>query len=333
MIAGTALAAWLADRDAQKRSHDKVEDCARHWSRQPLMTGLERRLSELPEKTPDAVLDVARGFMDQVDDIDALMSDLIRTSAADPFFRPPFHPVSSDIHTGLLMYHNPELSIALGVTGVDRLAAKKAGPRGATSIGFTGITTLFRYVKAGDATISFWEAPPINGNFVAAEAGKARLTDRRRIKDGDEILIDGRYQSFVIEHATSDMVYFQALVRPGAAPIAAEYDSKTLAFVGASSTDEVSSRIQMMVSLLRTMERDDALPLILEALESPHFYTRWHIMRELLAMDADAALPPLRRMAQSDPHPEVRAAAEQTLQLFFANENAAAPQGDAQCRA
>ena len=39
MIAGAALAAWLADRDAQKRSHDKVEACARHWGRQPLMTG------------------------------------------------------------------------------------------------------------------------------------------------------------------------------------------------------------------------------------------------------------------------------------------------------
>ena len=103
------------------------------------------------------------------------------------------------------------------------------------------------------------------------------------------------------------------MVRPGAAPLAAEYDSKTLAFVGASSTDEASSRVQMMVSLLRTMEREDALPLIVEALDSPHFYTRWHIMRELLAMDADAALPPLRRMAAGDPHPEVRAAARQTL--------------------
>jgi hypothetical protein len=213
------------------------------------------------------------------------------------------------------------------------LAAKKASPRGASSIGFTGVTTMFRYLKAGDATISRWEAPPITDDFVAAEAGRARLIGRPRIADGDEIVVEGRNQSFIIEHATSDIVFFQALVRPGSAPLAAEYDSKTLAFVGASSTDEASSRVQMMVSMLRTMERDDALPLILEALESPHFYTRWHIMRELLAMDADAALPPLRRMAASDPHPEVRAAAGQSLQLFFADEQTADAQGDAQCRA
>ena len=131
-------------------------------------------------------------------------------------------------------------------------------------------------------------------------------------------MIDGRYQSFIIEHADGDMVYFQAMVRAGAAPLAAEYDSKTLAFIGASSTDEASSRVQMMVSLLRTMERDDALPLIEEALASPHFYTRWHIMRELLAMDAEAALPPLRRMAAKRSRiPRSAPPPRQTLDLFF----------------
>jgi hypothetical protein len=332
MIAGTALAAWLADRDAQKRSHAAVEACARHWSRQPLMTEIERGLAELDEKTPAAVLGVARAFMDRVEDVERLIRDFLAASARDPFFRPPFHPMSSDIHSGLLFFHNPDLSIALGTTGVDMLAAKKAGPRGATSIGLTGIVTLFRYLKAGGATISFWEAPPITGDFVAAEAGRARLVERRRISDGEEILIDGRYQSFIIEHAAGDMVYFQAMVRPGAAPLAAEYDSRTLAFIGASSTDEASSRVQMMVSLLRTMEREDALPLIVESLASPHFYTRWHIMRELLAMDADAALPHLQAMAEGDPHPEVRAAARQTLHLFFAEQDRASA-GAVPCRA
>ncbi len=144
MKAGTALAAWLSDRAAQARSHDAVEDCARHWGRQPLMTEIERQLDALPDRTPEAVLEVARDFMDRTADIEALMSDLLARSAADPFFRPPFHPMSSDIHTGLLLFHNDYLSLVLGITGVDQLAAKKAGPRGATSIGFTGIATLFR---------------------------------------------------------------------------------------------------------------------------------------------------------------------------------------------
>ena len=331
MIAGAALAAWLADRDAQQRSRDAVDAVSRIWGNHPLMTHLEARLAALPQP-PDAasVLDAARAFLDREDDIAALLAAMIRGSRADPFFRPPLLPVSSDAQAGLLLFHHRDLSISLGLAGVEMLATKKMSAQGASSITFTGTTGLFRFVKAGDATLSFWEAPSLGHDFVAARAGKCRLVERRKVRDGEELVLDGRSQSFVMEHATSDVLYFHAAVRPEAAPLSAEYDSRTLAFVGASSTDEEASRIQMMVSMLRTMEREDAVPLIEAALASPHFYTRWHVMRELLALDAEAAHPHLARMADADPHPEVRAAARQTLDLFFADDDA--PE-DTQCRA
>lgn len=333
MIAGAALAAWLSDREAQKRSHDRVEDSARYWSGEPLMADLERELSDLSEPSAAAVLAAARRFLDRSGEIEALMADLIGSSRSDPFFRPPFHPSVGEVHTALLLFHDPVLSIALAVSGVDSIAAKKAGRSGKASIGFNGMVTLFRYVKAGGATISFWEAPPITAEFVAPQAGRCRFVERRRIEDGEEILVDGRYQSFVIEHAASDMVYFQALVRPDSAPVAVEYDSETLSFIGASSSDEGASRVQMMASVLRAMERTDAMPLLEEALASPHFYTRWHVMRELLALDAEAALPALHRMAIQDPHPEVRAAARQTLDIFFEDETEGPGWEAMQCRA
>ena len=40
---------------------------------------------------------------------------------------------------------------------------------------------------------------------------------------------------------------------------------------------------------------------------------RWHVMRELLGIDAEAALPHLKRMAARDPHPDVRRAARSVL--------------------
>ena len=323
MIAGAALAAWLADRDAQQRSRAAVEACAHRWSHKPLMTEVARRLADLPEKSTEAILGIARDFMDNGDQILALMEDMIASSGRDPFFRPPFHSVSSEIHTGLLLFHDADLSISLGVSGVDMLAAKKSAKRAATSITFIGVTTIFRYLKGGGSTLSFWEAPPITDGFLASDAGQCRFVDRRRIEDGEEITMDGRYQSFIVEHATSDALYLQAIVRPNAAPLSVEYDSKSLSFISASSTDEASSRLQMMVSLLRTMEREDALPLMEESLASPHFYTRWHIMRELLALDAERALPSLQAMAARDPHPVVRAAASRTLDMFFADEGAA----------
>jgi hypothetical protein len=60
-------------------------------------------------------------------------------------------------------------------------------------------------------------------------------------------------------------------------------------------------------------------------------------MREMLALDAEAALPALKRMAAGDPHPEIRAAALQTLGLFFDEAQAAdvpaADGGAVACRA
>ena len=320
MIAGESLAAWLGDPARQKSSHAAVEAFAAEWSGSHLLGGLHRDLEHLQDPTPEKVIALARRFFDEAEARENLIQGLIERCRAAPFFMPPFHPLTSEIHAGLLLFHHDHVAIALGVTGVDMLAAKKAYRRGPASVGFTGVWNLFRYLKAGNATISFWEAPPIDSGFSAASAGQCRLTGRRRIADGEEILVDGKSESFIVDHADSDILYLQAMVRTGAAPLTAEYDSETRGFIGATSTDEASSRVQMMATLLREMERDDAVPVLLDSLASPHFYTRWHIMRELLALDAEAALPELRRMAAEDPHPEVRAAAAQTLKLFFAEE-------------
>ena len=317
MIPGAALAQWLADRDAQKLSYQRVETAAQRWSVQPLMAQLEREVAEMDPRTSEGLIKAARRFMDRTPEVEAMMTELIAASRADPFFRPPFHPLINEVHTSLLLYHHAELSVSLGVTGVDMLAAKKTARSGPASLNFTGYATLLRFLKAGGATLSFWEAPPIEDDFAADAAGSCRLVDCRRVEDGDEFVIDGRHHSFVIEHAEADILFFQAVARAGCAPIGVEYDSDSLAFIGASSTDEASSRLQMMASLLRALGRDDAFPLLEEALQSPQFYTRWHVMREMLAMDADAALPSLRIMAGADPHPDIRAAAGQTLERFF----------------
>ena len=92
--------------------------------------------------------------------------------------------------------------------------------------------------------------------------------------------------------------------------------------------------MQMMVSLLRAMERDDALPLFEEALDSPQFYTRWHVMREMLGdgcrcgaavSQADGERGPASRGPR-------RRRADARVVLREA-ETAPAGEGDAPCRA
>lgn len=317
MIIGAALAEWLADRDAQRRTGDAVDACIRKWAHHPSLAELDADVRAADPRTPEALLAMGRRYLDRSDDIEALMRDLIAESRADPFFQPPFGPLSNEIMQGLLLYQHPDLLITLCMTRLDELAGKKAFKRKSGSVNFIGYMTLLRFVQASGALLTIWEAPRIGKDFDASAAGRCHVAEQRRISDGEEVVIDGRYQSFTIDHAVGDIVYFHIMSPQGASSVSAEFDAETGELVGASSADEVASRIQMMATLLRAMECREAMPLLESALASPQFYTRWHVMREMLALDAEEALPALRRMAESDPHPDIRLAARESLDMFF----------------
>jgi hypothetical protein len=221
--------------------------------------------------------------------------------------------MNSDIHVGLIAFEDERMSIAAGVTRVSDLAAKKSARRGATSVAFSGRVNVLKFVKGGGARISLWEAPPITAAFTATKAGQCRRTGERRLADGDVLTVDGRYQGYVIEAARSNLVVLQAEISTDAAPLSVEYDSATRSFVGCSATRDGASRIQMITTLLRKLGSDAAFPAIAGFLDHPDFFVRWHVMRELLGIDAEAALPHLKRMAARDPHDDVRQTARSVL--------------------
>ncbi|HEX9947844.1 MAG TPA: HEAT repeat domain-containing protein [Allosphingosinicella sp.] len=311
------LGRWLADPEAQDVTADRVIEVSKQLKALPFIERLRREIDGLPQSDAAALLDCARRAVADEAGLAAMFSLLVEAAAADPYFRPALRNLTSAIHAGILLFETPALSLFVSVLPADSLAAKRRGRDGARSIVFPGHQSLYKFVRSGGATFSFWEAPKIEAGFTASGSGRCRLVERRRIADGELLEMDGRKHSFVIDHAAGDLVYLQAVTSAGRAPLTVEYDSDTFDFVGASSTDEVSSRTQMMLSLLRTMERADAVPVMIDMLDNPHFYARWQAMRELLALDAQAALPYLAAMAEGDPHPEVRAAAAATLSACF----------------
>ena len=333
MLAGEALGRWLKDDAAQYASKHAIEAFGKGFRSSGPMADLAEELRAIGPDDSDGVMAATAKFLEPGGSIDSAMLELLRAAAADPYFRPPLRRVVSQVHLGLLLMDNPLLSILLAVMTPDALAAKRIGREGRASITFGGQRSIFKFLKAGGAMLSFWEAPAIEDGFTAGANARCRKVEERLVADGEMFQLDGRSQSFVVEHAVSDIVYIHAVTPAGAAPVSVEYDADTLSFAGASSTDEIASRMQMMVSLLRLLDRQDAAPLVRECLASPHFYVRWHVMREFLALDADLALPSLREMAQSDPHPEVRAAAAQTLAAFFPDEESAPDREDDLCRA
>ncbi|HEX8449236.1 MAG TPA: hypothetical protein VF652_06555 [Allosphingosinicella sp.] len=316
MKSGEKLRAWLADTPERTQSAAAVEAFGRAFRRRPAFLRLEAEL-EAADGKARAALDAARRFLGEGEELEEAVSTMIANARVDPFFRPALRAPASPIHDGLILFDHPSLTLMVAAMSAHALAAKRRSSDLRSAITFSGQHALYHFIRAGGAELSFWETPPIGPGFVGDPRLRCRPTGRRRFRDGESILLDGRRESFVIEHATSTLVYVQALTRLEAGPIAAQYDSKSLTFAGASSTDDPGSRVTMMLSLLRVMDRTDAAPLIPGLLGTLGFHDRWRAMREFLALDAERALPHLEAMAASDPHLEVRTAAAATLAAFF----------------
>jgi hypothetical protein len=327
-----ALREWLGDATAQAVTLGGMQGAARAIQTQPEMARLLAAVDEVRAQGAEAVLALARAFLAEPAAIDGAIELMARRAAEDPYYRPHFRLASSEVHAGLLLVDTPALTVMLAAMDADAIASKRARRRGGASIVFSGQRAVYRFLKAGGAILSFWTVPTIAPGFTAADSGRCTFAGRRRIEDGDVVDIDGRSQAFLIDSAPCDLVYLHATTQIEAAPLKVEFDSTSFQFAGASSTDEGSSRIQMMLSLLRTMDRVDAVPLFVELLSTGHFYARWHAMRELLALDAEAALPHLRAMAADDPHHDVRTAARETLSRFF-DELATPVEEPGRCRA
>ncbi|MGA9582737.1 MAG: HEAT repeat domain-containing protein [Allosphingosinicella sp.] len=317
MITGRDLADWFADEASQKATVARVEEVRRRLRGLPSIAALEGQADSANGLDAEPLLAAARTFLGSETAFEDCLELMIEAALEDPFFRPPVRSGLSEIQAGLLLVDRPLMSVYLSIASAAAIAEKRLDRSGPASIAFTGRRSVYRFLRAGEAILSLWEAPAIEPGFSAETSGRCRLLDRRALADGELLELDGRRHGFVIDHARSDIVYLQASTPAGSAPLTVEYDSRTLRFAGASSGDEISSRIQLMLSLLRTLDRQDAAPFFREMAASAHFFDRWHAMREFLALDARQALPCLRDMADRDPHPEVRAAAISTLALFF----------------
>ncbi len=316
MIVGAELQAWLGDRQRQRRTQAAIDAFRRGWSQSEVHRGFDAAMAALPAHDAPSVAQAIHAIFRDDRCLDSLLDGVVAAMRRDPFFDPPFRVVTSDIHTGLNIFEDDNVTVAAGVSHAGRLAAKKSGPRGATSITFTGHVGLLKFVSAGGARLSFWEAPEITADFSAATAGRCTRTGERLLEDGEILTVDGRFQSYVIEHARSNLVVLQGSIKRDQAPLRVEYDSATGDYVGCSANGDGVSRIQMMTTLLRKLDCDGAFAAVAAFLDHADFFVRWHAMRELLGIDAAAALPHLKRMAAGDPHPDARRAAGTVLDGF-----------------
>lgn len=311
-----------AGERAARRAQARAD--ARHWAAHPAIVQLNRRLRNCPQDADgEALLAAAAPLLDDI----AWVGDAVRSGvsrmAEDCWYEPPFRTLTPGHQRGIVLFDDGRLRITLARVLLEPMAQHKlAGERDAgarRSVSFTGLSTRTRVIRGGGALLQLWEAPAADGDFTAARAGRCRRTTTLPLADGDLFAIDGRREAWTFLRLRGDLLLLQASARGAAAPIAVEYDARSGAFLSASATDGTVARMQLLATLLRTMGRTDAAPAIAAAAapDSP-FFLRWHLLRELAALDRTAALPLLRDAAIGGGHPELAEAARQALALLAA---------------
>ncbi len=309
MIVGPELRAFAGSRRRQRELGEAVNRLALDWRHGAVNRRFAETFQPLDRDDVDSVADAAWNLLAEDSWVDTLVGTLADELRRNPYFEPPFPVLNGELHTGLLIYEDDKVAIAAGVSRAVQIAGRKTAQRVRTSVNLTGQVNVLKFVKSGGATLSFWEAPRIGWDFSAETAGTCRRVESRSIADNEIVTIDGRSQAYVIDHVRSNILLLQAVVKAGQAPLGVEYDSESFAYVGCSAVDDHDSRIQMIATLVRKLDHQEAVPVLTAFLDHPSFFVRWHVMRELLGLDVRAALPHLRRMAAEDPHPDARHAA------------------------
>lgn len=321
MRIGAAQRGWLDDRGRQRRTRAAIEAEARAFGDLPAVRRFREELAAADDA--GAVEAAIVRLFEAPDWLAEAVVRAIRAARRDPYAGPPWRAIAGAFHRAALLFDTPRAAVALGVVGLDALAAYKRERRGEGSVNFAGRRVLLKFLETGDAHFAFWRAPRAGEAFVRGAAGRCQAVGTRRIAEGELLRLDTGETSWTIAHARAPIVFLHGEVRLGGAPVAREYDARSGRLIGLSSGEDAASRAQLLLTYLRQAGRRDAAPLFAAHVREAPFFVRWHAMREWLALDAEGALPALREMAAGDPHPEVRAAAAATWARLAARPEAA----------
>ena len=211
---------------------------------------------------------------------------------------------------GVILYRDATVTAMLVVVDADRSHD--------VTIGFGTGHRLTVFHASSPVTIERYRCAPGPGGRHGFEAGSAppcRSVGRRSVAAGGGLMIEREREAFRIVEAAGPVPLVHVEWR-GASPLPTRrYRWPSGDYQGMTMAAEADARAQVMVSALRTMARRDAAPALERVIASEVFTLRWHAMRAWLAIDAEAALPALVRMARGDRHREVRRAARAALRL------------------
>lgn len=308
-----------ADRARRTAIRHAVSELAAAWTAiDTAPDGLLTAIDAQADAPADAAIAALLPWLTDPGWLAARLASALALLRADPFARPPlraFGGGEGGAPGGLVLADRGGIRLTLRLSP----AAARPAPPAAPAIFVPGRAALHILVSGGaQLCLHRVAVTPAEeaGAFTARAAAPCHTTAPRPLHRGETLHLDTARQSFSLIPGARDTLLLELTVQPPSRLPIRSYDPATGRLLHVSASRRDSSFRAMALTLLRHMQRADAAPLFDSETHSSDFATRWHAMRELIALSPAAARAPLTRMAAHDPHPEVRAAAQATLALL-----------------
>ncbi|PHS16275.1 MAG: hypothetical protein COA78_04020 [Blastopirellula sp.] len=239
----------------------------------------------------------------------------LESAGEDASYLPPVRGYQKKAISSLSLFNHEKLQISLNCFDANLLRKNDKESSSIDTVVLNGQTTISRFIKTGNCNLEIWKCSKLNEQ-------ECKKLESKYIQDGYVLIQDGNVETFSIDKAESSIVILQAQVMPNQSSLIREYEKSSGSLVSQSNGSLKSSRIQMYSTLLRLFGRLDSFKILERYVSHEDAQVRWHVMRELIALDTSASLPSLNKMASLDSDEAVRNAAEETRQLIefrFAN--------------
>lgn len=306
-------AGWLAEAPA---SFARAQSAITHYLEEFGFKAFKER-TERPDISDDELFAEISGFF-TVERVAAILRRERENFEASPVYVSNFAPLEGKFYSGFAVYQSQAVVTMLLAVDPWRLAERKR--RGADekrTITFSGTWAHLKVIAGEAVEIARWRAEDVDDHRdLKNDPPRAERAGHYRLRAGAEMSFgpDEEYEFISVD---STMVLLLSHRLSGPAPLSTEFDARTGALVATAAVSQEPTRLQMLSTILRLFDRQDAVDDIRILLEDDRHFVRWHGMRELLALDAERMLPELMLMADEDPQPSVRRAATQTLETFF----------------
>ena len=282
-------------------------------SKLPLVTQLAQlfECSEMPDVA--SLKAIIAEYSDHL--IEQVVSATITQMGQNPFYVYPMAGHSTYFAQRLSVANTADFDLSLDF--IDPVLLKKYKTESKQNlqqrgISFFGRETLSYFVHAGNMHISHWSHPTCVNHLAGMHCHPG---DKQQVKDRHFVHCLNN-QTYMYESCEQSAVVVSLEIKRGKLPVSLIFSAADHTLRYQNPSDETDSRLQLCMAILVKLNYVDAIPTLKTFLKHPHHFIRWYAMQQILALDALQVLQELADMAVTDPHPEVKLAAKQTLLII-----------------